>query len=78
MASIMIERRILQAVSSRSATHGRDVHLAEAPEQLRIAGLLAGRQPTAWAELRMRGLLSPDRAVAGCEGDPFAYHAASR
>jgi hypothetical protein len=78
MTSLLIERRITHNVLSRRATRGRDVHPAEGSEQLRLAALIGGRRPTAWAELQARGLLCLERDVAVDAHGPFARDVATR
>jgi hypothetical protein len=72
MSSIMIGRRIPHTTPSHSATRRRAVHPERGPEQLRLAALIDGQRPTAWAELQARGLLCLDRDVAADAHGPFA------
>jgi hypothetical protein len=78
MTGLLIVRRITHNVQSHRASGRRDVHPAEGSEQLRLAALIVGRRPTAWAELQARGLLCLERDVAVDAHEPFARDVATR
>jgi hypothetical protein len=78
MTSLLIERRIPHTVPSHRANRGHEVRPAEGSEQLRLAALIVGRRPTAWAELQVRGLLCLERDVAVDAHGPFARDVATR
>jgi hypothetical protein len=78
MTSLLIGRRIPHTVPTHRANRGHDVHPAEGSEQLRLAALIVGRRPTAWAELQVRGLLRLGRDVAVDARGPFAREVGTR